>query len=138
MEMLEIIGHLGADAIIQRPTPQSEFISFRVGASRRVNGNEVTQWYDCIINNADSKLLPYLKKGQGCFVRGYPSYRIFDSAKFHQKMIGISIAVREFNFVGKRPDITNEQAGAPAHATAAADNQAEAFPPASEEEVQVF
>lgn len=103
MERIEIIGNLGADAEIKTPQPNVSFIAFRVAVSRKFNGNDVTMWYDVTMNQTDSKILPFLKSGTKVFVRGYPSYRIFDSAKYHQKMIGVTISVSEIQLCDSKP-----------------------------------
>lgn len=104
MERIEIIGNLGADAVIKTPQPNVSFIAFRVAVSKKFNGSDVTMWYDVTMNQTDSKILPFLKQGTKVFVRGYPSYRIFDSAKYHQKMIGVTISVNEIQLCGSKQD----------------------------------
>lgn len=104
MERIEIIGNLGADAEIKTTQPNVSFIAFRVAVSKKFNGNDVTMWYDVTMNQTDTKILPFLKQGTKVFVRGYPTYRIFDSAKYHQKMIGVTISVNEIQLCGSKQD----------------------------------
>lgn len=102
MVAIEIIGNLGADARIVE-TGGTKFVTFNVADSRKVDGKEVTQWYGCNINRDCSKLLPYLVKGQGVFVRGMPRYRIFDSAIHHCKMVAVDVFVNDIQLVGSSP-----------------------------------
>lgn len=109
MVSIEIIGNLGAD-IEKVNANGSEFYSFNVCDNRKVNGQEVSMWYGCNLNKVSDKLLPYLKKGQGVFVRGVPRYRIFDSAKYHCKMVAVDVLVNEIQLVGAAP--SNEEGNA--------------------------
>lgn len=102
MVSIEIIGNLGVD-IQKVNTNGSEFYSFNVCDNRKVNGQEVSMWYGCNLNKVSDKLLPYLKKGQGVFVRGIPRYRIYDSAIHHCKMVAVDVLVNEIQLVGAAP-----------------------------------
>lgn len=102
MVSIEIIGNLGAD-IEKVQANGCEFYSFNVCDNRKVNGQEVSMWYGCNLNKVSDKLLPYLKKGQGVFVRGIPRYRVFDSAKYHCKMVAVDVLVNEIQLVGAAP-----------------------------------
>lgn len=110
MVSIEIIGNLGVD-IEKVQANGTEFYSFNVCDNRKVNGQEVSMWYGCNLNKVSDKLLPYLKKGQGVFVRGIPRYRIFDSAKYHCKMVAVDVLVNEIQLVGAAP---RSEADAPA------------------------
>lgn len=107
MVQIELIGNLGADAR-QVNANGATFVTFNVAENQKVNGQEVTHWYGCNLNRDCSKLLPYLKKGQGVFVRGLPRYRIFDSAVHHCKQVAIDIFVNEIQLVGGMPQQQNE------------------------------
>lgn len=110
MVSIEIIGNLGVD--IQKVSANgTEFYSFNVCDNRKVNGQEVSRWYGCNLNKVSDKLLPYLKKGQGVFVRGIPRYRIYDSAIHHCKMVAVDVLVNEIQLVGAAP---RSEADAPA------------------------
>lgn len=110
MVSIEIIGNLGAD-IEKVNANGSEFYSFNVCDNRKVNGQEVSMWYGCNLNKVSDKLLPYLKRGQGVFVRGIPRYRIFDSAKYHCKMVAVEVFVNEIQLVGAAPSNEEGDAG---------------------------
>ena len=102
MVSIEIIGNLGADIEIVQANG-CKFYSFNVCDNRKVNGQEVSIWYGCNLNKVSGKLLPYLKRGQGVFVRGIPKYRVFDSAKYHCKMVAVDVLVNEIQLVGAAP-----------------------------------
>lgn len=107
MVSIELIGNLGAD-IEKVNTNGVTFYSFNVCDNRKVNGEEKSMWYTCNMNKVSDKLLPYLKKGQGVFVRGVPRYRIFDSAKYHCKMVAVDVFVNEVQLVGQAPSSSSE------------------------------
>lgn len=107
MVQIEIIGNLGAD-VEKVSTNGNVFYSFNVCVNKKVNGQEVSQWYGCTLNKPSEKLLVYLQKGQGVFVRGVPRYRIFDSAKYHCKMVAVDIFVNELQLVGQAPSSSSE------------------------------
>lgn len=102
MVAIEIIGNIGAD-VRKVDNNGASFFAFNVCDNRKVNGNEVSQWYGCALNKVSDKMLPYLKKGQQVFVRGIPCYRIFDSAKHHCKMVAVDVIVNEVQLVGAAP-----------------------------------
>ena len=102
MIQMEIIGNLGANAEVVS-TNGTSFVSFRVAENRSVNGKESTTWVECTMNTCSEKLLQYLVKGQCVFARGLPRFRIFDSAKYHCKMVGVTLMVNELQLVGAQP-----------------------------------
>ncbi|MBR5277582.1 MAG: single-stranded DNA-binding protein [Bacteroidaceae bacterium] len=102
MVQVEIIGNLGSDAQVVQYNG-SKFASFRVAENRKVGDHEETTWYEITLNNPSEKLMQYLKCGQCVFVRGVPRYRIFDSAKYHCKMVGVTIMSNELQLVGAQP-----------------------------------
>lgn len=112
MVSIELIGNIGAD-VKKVDANGVTFYTFNVCDNRKVNGNENSQWYACNLNKPSEKLLPYLQKGQGVFVRGVPRYRIFDSAKYHCKMVAIDVFVNEIQLVGQAPANTSENGEAP-------------------------
>lgn len=124
MVKIELIGNLGADARTVSANGAT-FVSFNVADNRKVNGQEVTQWYSCNINRDVSKLMQYLVKGQNVYVRGTPRYRIVDSSVQHMKIISIDIFVDELQLIGASPKVQPEQ-------------QAEPEREATGEEVQVY
>lgn len=102
MVNIEVIGNLGADAVVKE-YQGTKFVSFNVCDNRKVNEKEYSQWYGCALNKWSEKLLPHLKKGQGVFVRGIPKYRVFDSAVHRCKMVAVDIMVNELQLIGAAP-----------------------------------
>lgn len=113
MQRLEIIGHLGADAEVKAVQGGSQFVAFRVACSQKFNDKEVTQWYDCTLSDPNMKVVQYLKTGTRVFVRGIPSYRIFDSAKYHMRFVGVNVHVLEVQLCSDKKE-DQESAQAPA------------------------
>ena len=103
MQKIIVTGNLGADAIVQN-YQGNQFVAFRIAATEKFNNNGTlesrTTWYDCTWNRTDSKLLPYLKKGQKLLVIGRPSYRLYDSAVHRCKMVGVSIFCETIELCG--------------------------------------
>lgn len=104
MKQLTIIGNLGADAELKVLNGR-ECVTFRVADTEsytNAQGQKVEQttWYDCVLNNNGGQLLRYLSRGTKVMVQGLPQYHIFDSAKYHAKMVGISISVQRVELVG--------------------------------------
>ena len=103
MQTLQVIGNLGADAEIKHYNG-SDFVSFRVADTQKYNDKEVTTWVDCTMNGNGGKLLPFLVQGAKVFVTGRPAYRIFDSAKYHCKMVGVQLFVNQCELCGGSTD----------------------------------
>lgn len=111
MVSIELIGNLGAD-VKKVDANGVSFYSFNVCDNRKVNGTEQSMWYTCNLNRPSDKLLPYLVKGQGVFVRGVPRYRIFDSAIYHCKMVAVDVFVNEIQLVGQAPSQNQSESNA--------------------------
>lgn len=104
MVKIELIGNLGADAEIMESNG-SKFIVFRVADTQKYKdsqGNEVRQttWFDCTMNDPDSKVFPYLKQGVKVFVRGNMTMRVFSSKQEKRMKAGCNVAVREVELCG--------------------------------------
>lgn len=71
MNIIEIMGHLGADPET-RVTPSGQKVtSFRVATNVRKGGKEETVWYRVTIwGDRFDKMMPYLKKGSAIIVVG--------------------------------------------------------------------
>lgn len=112
MVTIELIGNIGADAQVKESNG-SKFVSFNVCDNRKVNGQELSQWYGCTINRVNENLLKYLRKGQNVFVRGVPKYRVFDSALHHCKMVAVDVFVNDLQLIGSAPESSerSEQSG---------------------------
>lgn len=107
MQQIQIIGNLGEDCQV-REFNGRKFIAFRVACSDKVQTaegpKEVTTWYSCTFGRMDSGVIQYLVKGTKVFVQGRPSYKMYDSATFHCKMIDVSIFVDVVQLCGGRSD----------------------------------
>ena len=108
MLKLELIGNLGADAEIVT-TDGAKFVSFRVAHSEKWTGADgkeqsTTMWIDCIIQNVDSKVVPFLKSGTKVFIRGYASTRVYSSKKDRCMKAGLTCKVLEVELCGGASD----------------------------------
>lgn len=105
MIKVEIIGNLGADAMLQEKNG-NRFVAFRVANTDKwvdkSTGQviESTQWVSCTLNGDGGALLPYLKKGTKVFVRGNAQFVVFSSAKTRQMEVGVNLFVREIELCG--------------------------------------
>lgn len=91
-----VIGHLGADAVVQNANGK-EFVSFRVAHTERFTDtsgqtSEQTTWIDCVMNGRP-KVVEYLRKGTMVYCSGAATLRLYDSAKYHCKMAGVQCRV---------------------------------------------
>lgn len=105
MLQLSIIGNLGADAELRSYNGQ-EFIAFRVAHTEKYTDSqgqtqEQTTWVDCTKNGANTELLKYLTKGTKVYVVGRPQFRIFDSAKYRTKLVGVSLFANQIELCGQ-------------------------------------
>lgn len=108
---LIIIGHLGADAVVQTANGK-EFVSFRVAHTEKFNDasgqtSEQTTWIDCVVNGRP-KVLEYLRKGTQVYCQGSASLRIYDSAKYHCKMAGVQCRVRDLQLLASPKSNEND------------------------------
>lgn len=104
----EIIGNLGADASVMESNG-SKFVTMRIAHTdaykdEQGNKHEKTIWVDATMNDAESKLLPYLKQGVKVFVRGNASLRVYSSPKDRCMKAGVTLSVREIELVGGSSD----------------------------------
>lgn len=105
MIKVEIIGNLGADAMLQ-VVNGNKFVSFRVANTDAWTDKQTgeikksTQWISCSLNGDGGALLPYLKKGTKVFVRGNAQFVVFSSAKTRQMEVGVNLFVREIELCG--------------------------------------
>lgn len=108
MFKIEVIGNLGADAEVKESNG-TKFVTMRIAhtdAYKDEGGNkhEKTVWIDATMNDADSKLLKYLKQGVKVFVRGNASLRVYSSPKDRCMKAGVTVSVREIELVGGSSD----------------------------------
>lgn len=103
MELLIVIGNLGADAE-KRVDNGSEYVKFNVAETRKWTGqdntvHEETIWNSCIMHGNNDKLLPYLVKGAKVCVIGRCSTRVFSSKQERRMMAGININVDRLELI---------------------------------------
>lgn len=120
MLKVEIIGNLGADAEVKESNG-SKFVTMRIAHTdswRDDAGNkqERTTWVDATMNDAESKVLPYLKQGVKVFVRGNASLRVYSSPKDRKMKAGLSVSVWELELLGGAMDAVPRQVIDPATA----------------------
>lgn len=117
MLIVEIIGNLGADAVVKEFGGQ-KFISFSVAHTEKYTDgqgvkHERTTWVSCL-RYGESAVLNYLKKGTRVFLRGDLSAKIYEAGNGPQ--VGISCRVRELELLGggSREEQTEAQPASPA------------------------
>ena len=108
MLKIEVIGNLGADAEV-KSSNGSEFVTFRVAHTskyKKQDGTEVesTDWVDCILSNAQSKVVPYLKQGVKVFVRGNGGVDVYSSKKERRMKGKLTCNVLEVELCGGAAD----------------------------------
>lgn len=113
MIKVEVIGNIGADAEVKESNG-SKFISFRVADTQRYTGQDGTEhsettWIDCTINNAEAKVLPYLKQGVKVFVRGNLRARVYSSKKDRCMKAGLTVMAQEVELCGGSADLVPRQ-----------------------------
>ena len=108
MLKVELIGNLGADAQVKEANG-AKFVTMRIAhtdrwTDDRGNTKESTIWVDVTFNNAESKVLPFLKAGVKIFVRGNASLRVYSSAKDRCMKAGLTVAAHEIELCGGSTD----------------------------------
>lgn len=101
MLSVEIIGNLGADAVIKEFKGQ-KFISFSVAHTESYTDgqgqkHENTAWVSCL-KFGESGVINYLKKGTRVFVRGDLSVKTYEANTGIQA--GINCKVKELQLLG--------------------------------------
>lgn len=101
MLIVEVIGNIGADAVVKDFNGQ-KFISFSVAHTERYTDGqgtkrERTTWVSCL-KYGESAVLGYLKKGTRVFVRGELSAKVYEAN--HTQQVGINCRVRELELLG--------------------------------------
>lgn len=113
MIRIEIIGNIGADAE-KKTANGNEFIVFRVAHTTKFkdaagNDKEETTWVDVTMNNADSKVFPFLKRGEKVYIRGNARLRVYSSPKDRCMKAGLTVMANEVELLGgNRDDVPRE------------------------------
>lgn len=123
MLIVEVIGNLGADAIIKDLNGQ-KYIAFSVAHTESYTDShnqrrERTTWVSCL-KYGESAVINYLKKGTRVFIRGELSAKTYEAGGTVQ--VGINCRVRGLQLLGgNRTEQTDAQpAAAPAQTPASA------------------
>lgn len=95
MIKLQVIGHLGKDAIVNNVNGKN-VINFAVAHTERFkdaqgNQKDKTTWVDCAYWTDRTAVAPYLKKGTQVFVEGQPDVRTYTTQDGRQ---GASLTIR--------------------------------------------
>ena len=108
MFKIEVSGNLGGDAQVKEEGGR-KYVQFSVADTRKFTkedgtAQEITNWVSCFMRNADSPVIPYLKKGVRVWVRGNGDLRLFSSAKDRMMKAGASVNVSEIELMGGSSD----------------------------------
>lgn len=139
MLVVEIIGNLGADAVIKEFKGQ-KFISFSVAHTESYTDgqgqkHERATWVSCL-KYGESAVINYLKKGTRVFLRGELSVKTYEAGGTVQA--GINCKVKELQLLGgSRPEqqaggqYQQQQTGAAPSPSYCPPEQSEQFPPST-------
>lgn len=102
-----IIGHIGADAVVQSSNGK-EFTTLRVAHTDKWTGadgvaHEETVWADIILQGKPA-VLPYLTRGQLVYAEGNTSLRTYSSPKDRCIKAGITINARSIELLGGKSE----------------------------------
>lgn len=109
MQVLQVIGSLGADAKIVDNNGKP-FISFNVADTERWTDeagekHERTSWIQCAYNgDTKTPIFAYLKKGTKVYVSGRQRTRVYSSEKERRMVAGVSLSVNHIELVGGNND----------------------------------
>lgn len=108
MLKVEVIGNVGADAQVKNEGGKP-FVAFTLAHREKWTDeagtvHEQTQWVDVIINDPESKVVPFIKSGVKLYVRGDARLRVFSSAKDRKMKAGLTVSAREIELCGGSSD----------------------------------
>lgn len=98
MLQLNIIGHLGTDAV-EKEINGKKYISLRVASTAKRGGKDVTTWVS-VMYYFNDKLLPYLRKGVQVFASGEMSVSTYTN-KDGVTNVDVSLWANVLQLVGK-------------------------------------
>ena len=107
---IRIVGHLGADAQLINGQ-NGQFLSFRVASNDRVNGKDVTSWFNVrLFGERATKLAEWLKTGRFVLVEGSESVGTY-TAKDGSVQVSRDITAFNIEFInsGQRDNATEEK-----------------------------
>lgn len=102
-----VIGHIGADAVVQSANG-NEFTTFRVANTDRWKSadgvaHEETIWIDVTMQGKPA-VLPYLVRGQLVYVEGSARLRTYSSPKERCIKAGLTVNARSVELLGGKSD----------------------------------
>lgn len=105
MIKIQVIGHLGKDAVINNVNGKS-VINFSVAHTEiykdaQGEKKEKTTWVDCAYWTDRTAIAPYLKKGTQVYVEGQPEVRIYDNAQTGKTGATLSCRVGSIQLLSK-------------------------------------
>ena len=124
----EIIGNLGADAVV-RNVNGTTAIGFSVAHNEKYKDSkgvthEKTIWVNCTLwRTKETRLTEFLKKGQMVFVEGTPSVGVYENREGRQ-VADFQLRVNRIELIGSRSDNDQQPAEGNQNGQAPAPNQA--------------
>lgn len=71
MNNITVFGRVGRDPEMRTTANGTSVLNFPVADSKKVQGNEITTWFDCsLFGGRAEKLAPYIRKGEQISVSG--------------------------------------------------------------------
>lgn len=103
MIKMQVIGHLGKDAIVNDVNGKN-VINFSCCHTEKYKdaqgvAKEKSTWVDCSYWTDKTAIAPYLKKGTQVYIEGNPDARIYDKAD-GSKMVALTLRVMSVQLLG--------------------------------------
>lgn len=71
MNNITVFGRIGRDPEMRTTANGTSVLNFPIADSKKVQGNEITTWFDCsLFGTRAEKLAPYIRKGEQISVSG--------------------------------------------------------------------
>lgn len=107
MLKVSVIGHIGADAVVQSSNG-NEFTTLRIAHTDRWKNadgtaHEETTWVDVTMQGKPA-VLPYLTRGQLVYIEGTARLRTYSSPKDRCIKAGITVNARTVELLGGKSD----------------------------------
>lgn len=115
MNMIQIMGHLGADPEVRFTPSSQKVINLRLATNSKSNGKDETTWWNVTIwpeRCQIEKMLPYLKKGSALIIMGELKVRPYEKEGQQRFSLDVTADTIRFSPFGK-PD-SAKQESAPA------------------------
>lgn len=123
MNIIQVAGHLGADAETRFTPSGQKVVSFNIATNIKKNGADVTMWWRITIwGDKFDKMVPYLKKGSSVIVIGELSKPEIWTNKEGQPQVNLEIRAEIVRFSpfgkGEKQGQEGGQQAQPAYAAA--------------------